>query len=401
MPVAIAPVGSTGMQHADGEILAARAAEKFGILFTLSTMSICSIEDIATHTSAPFWFQLYMMRDREAMERMIQRARDARCSALVLTLTCRSSASATGTSERPDRAAQPTLGQPDQPGDQAALVPGACWAPGGTASVTWWAKAVTDMKSLAAVDQRAVRPPRLSWADVAWVKERWGGKLILKGIMDVEDAPWRWPPGPTPSWSATMAGASWTVRPPASPRCRPSWPRWPEDRGLDGRRHPQRQDVLRAWALGARHHDRPRHGLRPGRHGRSRRLRAADPPRNWVTMAFCGHTNIPTSTAPSSCPAPSEGCARPPHPHDAGSRAVSLPDAAPGPGSRWSSGPAFAQTVRKRGAALAGRQPGHAGGDAGARLPLQPCPSRWPGCWSCRRQRRGGAAPFDALRRPG
>ena len=86
MPVAIAPVGLTGMQHADGEIHAARAAEKFGVPFTLSTMSICSIEDIAEHTSAPFWFQLYMMRDRDAMACMIQRAKDAKCSALVLTL---------------------------------------------------------------------------------------------------------------------------------------------------------------------------------------------------------------------------------------------------------------------------------------------------------------------------
>jgi len=86
MPVAIAPVGLTGMQHADGEILAAKAAEKFGIPFTLSTMSICSIEDIAAHTTAPFWFQLYMMRDRDAMARMIDRAKAAKCSALVLTL---------------------------------------------------------------------------------------------------------------------------------------------------------------------------------------------------------------------------------------------------------------------------------------------------------------------------
>ena len=86
MPVAIAPVGLTGMQHADGEILAAKAAEKFGIPFTLSTMSICSIEDIAAQTQAPFWFQLYMMRDREAMAAMIERARKARCNALVLTL---------------------------------------------------------------------------------------------------------------------------------------------------------------------------------------------------------------------------------------------------------------------------------------------------------------------------
>jgi isopentenyl diphosphate isomerase/L-lactate dehydrogenase-like FMN-dependent dehydrogenase len=86
MPVSIAPVGLTGMQHADGEIHAAVAAKKFGIPFTLSTMSICSIEDIATHTQAPFWFQLYMMRDRDAMARMIERCKVAQCSALVLTL---------------------------------------------------------------------------------------------------------------------------------------------------------------------------------------------------------------------------------------------------------------------------------------------------------------------------
>ena len=85
MPVAIAPTGFTGMAHADGEILAARAAEKFGIPFTLSTMSICSIEDVAENTSSPFWFQLYVMRDREFMENLIKRAKDAKCSALVLT----------------------------------------------------------------------------------------------------------------------------------------------------------------------------------------------------------------------------------------------------------------------------------------------------------------------------
>lgn len=86
MPVAIAPVGLTGMQHADGEILAAKAAEKFGIPFILSTMSICSMEDVAANTTAPFWYQLYMMRDRDAMVAMIERARKAGCTALVLTL---------------------------------------------------------------------------------------------------------------------------------------------------------------------------------------------------------------------------------------------------------------------------------------------------------------------------
>ena len=97
MPVAIAPVGLCGMQNADGEIKAAKAAEKFGIPFTLSTMSICSIEDIAENTTAPFWFQLYMMRDRSAMVKMIERCKAARCSALVLTLDLQVSASATRT----------------------------------------------------------------------------------------------------------------------------------------------------------------------------------------------------------------------------------------------------------------------------------------------------------------
>ena len=83
MPVALAPTGLTGMQHADGEIKAARAAEKFGVPFTLSTMSICSIEDVAEHTTKPFWFQLYVMRDRKFIERLIDRTKAAKCSALV------------------------------------------------------------------------------------------------------------------------------------------------------------------------------------------------------------------------------------------------------------------------------------------------------------------------------
>src|SRR5450631_551633 len=86
MPVALAPTGLTGMQHADGEILAARAAAKFGVPFTLSTMSICSIEDVAANTTKPFWFQLYVMRDRDFVERLIDRAKAAKCSALMLTL---------------------------------------------------------------------------------------------------------------------------------------------------------------------------------------------------------------------------------------------------------------------------------------------------------------------------
>ena len=189
MPVVIAPVGLTGMQHADGEIHAARAAEKFGIPFTLSTMSICSIEDIAEHTSAPFWFQLYMMRDREAMVRMIERARAAKCSALVLTLDLqvigqRHKDIKNGLTAPP----RPTLRNIIN----LATKPRWCLGMMGTKRHTFrnlvgHVKGVSDMNSLAAWTNEQF-DPRLSWEDVAWVKQQWGGKLILKGIMDVEDA---------------------------------------------------------------------------------------------------------------------------------------------------------------------------------------------------------------------
>ena len=189
MPVAIAPVGLTGMQHADGEILAAKAAEKFGIPFTLSTMSICSIEDIAANTTAPFWFQLYMMRDRDAMVRMIQRAKAARCSALVLTLDLqvigqRHKDLKNGLTAPP----RPTLA------NIINLMTKPRWCLGmlGTRRHTFGnlvghVKEVSDMKSLSSWTNEQF-DPRVSWPDVKWVKEQWGGKLILKGIQDVEDA---------------------------------------------------------------------------------------------------------------------------------------------------------------------------------------------------------------------
>ncbi len=189
MPVAIAPVGLTGMQHADGEIHAARAAEKFGIPFTLSTMSICSIEDIAENTSSPFWFQLYMMRDRNAMAKMIERARAARCSALVLTLDLqvigqRHKDLKNGLSAPP----RPTIANILN----LATKPRWCLGMLGTKRHTFrnlvgHVESVSDMKSLAAWTNEQF-DPRLSWDDVKWVKEKWGGKLILKGIQDVEDA---------------------------------------------------------------------------------------------------------------------------------------------------------------------------------------------------------------------
>ncbi|RZI63707.1 MAG: L-lactate dehydrogenase, partial [Variovorax sp.] len=189
MPVAIAPVGLTGMQHADGEIHAARAAEKFGIPFTLSTMSICSIEDIAANTTAPFWFQLYMMRDRESMARMIERARVAKCSALVLTLDLqvigqRHKDLKNGLTAPP----RPTLKNLIN----LATKPAWCLGMLGTKRRTFGnlvghVKGVSDMKSLSAWTNEQF-DPTLSWADIAWVKQQWGGKLILKGIMVEEDA---------------------------------------------------------------------------------------------------------------------------------------------------------------------------------------------------------------------
>jgi len=189
MPVAIAPTGLTGMQHADGEILAARAAEKFGVPFTLSTMSICSIEDVAANTSKPFWFQLYVMRDRSFIESLIDRAKAAKCSALMLTLDLqilgqRHKDLKNGLSTPP----KPTLANLIN----LATKPRWCLGMLGTkrrqfGNIVGHVKNVDDMSSLSSWTQQQF-DPRLSWADVEWIKKRWGGKLILKGILDVEDA---------------------------------------------------------------------------------------------------------------------------------------------------------------------------------------------------------------------
>ena len=189
MPVAIAPTGLTGMQHADGEILAARAAERFGVPFTLSTMSVCSIEDIAAATTRPFWFQLYMMRDRDFMARLIDRAKAARCSALVITLDLqimgqRHKDIINGLSTPP----KPTLVNLLN----LATKPRWCLGMLGTqrrsfGNIVGHVKNVSDMSSLGAWTAEQF-DPALSWDDVQWVKERWGGKVILKGILDAEDA---------------------------------------------------------------------------------------------------------------------------------------------------------------------------------------------------------------------
>ncbi|MDE2119696.1 MAG: alpha-hydroxy-acid oxidizing protein, partial [Betaproteobacteria bacterium] len=189
MPVALAPTGLTGMQHADGEILAARAAEAFGVPFTLSTMSICSIEDIAAHTRAPFWFQLYVMRDREFIERLIERARAARCSALMLTLDLqilgqRHKDLRNGLSAPP----KPTLRNLLNLATKPRWVMGMAGTRRRTfGNIVGHASGVDDLSSLSSWTAQQF-DPRLNWDDVEWIKRKWGGKLIVKGIMDAEDA---------------------------------------------------------------------------------------------------------------------------------------------------------------------------------------------------------------------
>lgn len=189
MPVALAPTGLAGMQCADGEILAARAAEKFGVPFALSTVSVCSIEDVAAHTSRPFWFQLYMMKDRAFMERLVARARDAGCSALILTLDLQVQGQRhmdikNGLSTPP----KPTLRNLIN----LATKPRWCLGMARTRRHTFrnivgHVDGVDDMGSLAhwvsgQFDQT------LNWEDVAWLRRLWDRKLILKGILDPEDA---------------------------------------------------------------------------------------------------------------------------------------------------------------------------------------------------------------------
>jgi L-lactate dehydrogenase (cytochrome) len=189
MPIALAPVGMTGMQHPDGEILAARAAAAAGIPFTLSTMSICSIEDVAENTDQPFWFQLYVMRDKDFVDRLIGRAQAARCSALVLTLDLQILA---------QRHKDLKNGLSAPPKMTLANIANIATKP------RWWmgmlgtkrrsfrnivghAKGVGDLSALASWTAEQF-DPRLNWDEVKRIKDRWGGKLILKGIMDPEDA---------------------------------------------------------------------------------------------------------------------------------------------------------------------------------------------------------------------
>ncbi len=297
MPVAIAPTGLTGMQHADGEMLAALAAKKFGIPFTLSTMSICSIEDVAAATRAPFWFQLYWMRDRDFMDRLMDRARAANCSALMLTLDLqvlgqRHKDIKNGMTAPP----KPTLA------NILNLMTKPRWCLGmaktrrhGFGNLIGHAKGVSDMTSLSTWTKEQF-DPKLDWNDVEWIRKRWGGKLILKGIMDVEDAKLAAASGADALIVSNHGGRQLDGAPssiealPAIAQAVGSQIEVWMDGGIRSG-----QDVLKAVALGARGTLIGRsflYGLGAmGEAGVSRVLEIIAKELD-ITMAFCGHTDI-------------------------------------------------------------------------------------------------------------
>jgi L-lactate dehydrogenase (cytochrome) len=299
MPVAIAPTGLTGMQHADGEILGALAAKKFGIPFTLSTMSICSIEDIAQATQAPFWFQLYVMKDRDFIERLIDRAKAANCSALMLTLDLqilgqRHKDIKNGLSTPP----KPTLTNLIN----LATKPRWCLGMLGTkrrtfGNIVGHAKGVGDLSSLSSWTAEQF-DPALNWGDIEWIKKRWGGKLILKGILDAEDARLAADSGADALIVSNHGGrqldgapSSIAALPAIADAVGRSIEVWMDGGIRSG------QDVLKAWALGARGTLIGRsflYGLGAmGEAGVTRALEIIAKELD-TTMAFCGHTNIQT-----------------------------------------------------------------------------------------------------------
>jgi L-lactate dehydrogenase (cytochrome) len=297
MPVGLAPTGLTGMQHADGEILAAVAAEKFGVPFTLSTVSICSIEDVAAQTQRPFWFQLYMMKDRNFIQQLIERAKAARCSALMLTLDLqvlgqRHKDLINGLSAPP----KPTLR------NIFNLMTKPRWCLGmlGThrrtfGNIVGHAKGVSDLTSLSSWTAEQF-DPALSWADVEWIKKLWGGKLILKGIMDPEDARLAVQSGADALVVSNHGGRQLD----GAPSSIAALPAIVDAVGsqievwMDGGIR-SGQDVLKAWALGARGTliGRPfLYGL--GAMGELGVTRCLEIIANELdlTMAFCGHTQL-------------------------------------------------------------------------------------------------------------
>jgi len=298
MPVAIAPVGLTGMQHADGEILAARAAKMFGIPFTLSTMSICSIEDVAEGTGGhPFWFQLYVMKDRDFIERLIDRAKAANCSALVITLDLqiigqRHKDLKNGLSAPPKLTIPNIINIASKPRWALGML-GAKRREFG--NIVGHVHGVENMSSLSAWTNQQF-DPRLNWGDVEWIKKRWGGKIILKGIQDVEDAKLAVNSGAdalivSNHGGRQLDGADSSINSlPAIVQAVGSQIEVHMDGGIRSG-----QDVLKARALGARGVYIGRsmvYGL--GAMGEAGVTKALQIIRNEldITMAFCGRTDI-------------------------------------------------------------------------------------------------------------
>ncbi|WP_029048638.1 alpha-hydroxy acid oxidase [Cupriavidus sp. amp6] len=298
MPVAIAPTGLAGMQHADGEILAARAARDFGVPFTLSTVSICSIEDVAEATGGhPFWFQLYVMRDRAFVERLMDRARAAGCPALVLTLDLPVSAQR-HKDLRNGLSAPPRL----TPWNLLNMMGKPRWCLGMLSTrrrtfgnIIGHVQGVDDMSSLADWSSRQY-DPTLNWDDVAWIRRRWPGKLVLKGIQDVADARLACQSG-ADALIVSNHGGRQLDGAPASICALPAIAEAVGERievHMDGGIR-SGQDVLKAVALGARGVYIGRsmlYGL--GAMGQAGVTRALEIIRKELdlTMAFCGHTDI-------------------------------------------------------------------------------------------------------------
>ena len=298
MPVAIAPTGLTGMQHADGEILAARAAKAFGVPFTLSTVSICSIEDVAEGTGGhPFWFQLYVMRDRKFVQQLIQRAEAAGCSALVVTLDLQISGQRhkdlkNGLSAPPKLSLLNLLNMAGKPR----------WCLGmlgtrrhGFGNIIGHVDGVDNMTSMAEWSSQQY-DPALSWEDIAWIRRLWKGKLILKGIQDVEDARLAVASGAdalivSNHGGRQLDGAPSSIR--ALPAIAKAVGRHIEVHMDGGVR--SGQDVLKAIALGAKGVYIGRamlYGLGAmGEQGVARTLEIIRKELD-LTMAFCGKTDI-------------------------------------------------------------------------------------------------------------
>jgi L-lactate dehydrogenase (cytochrome) len=301
MPVALAPTGLTGMQHADGEIKAARAAKKFGVPFTLSTMSICSIEDVAEHAGKGFWFQLYVMKDRDFIERLIDRAKAAGCGALVLTLDLqilgqRHKDLKNGLSAPPKLTIPNIINMATKPR----------WGLGmlgtkrhGFGNIVGHVKGVDNMGSLSEWTAKQF-DPALNWNDVEWIKKRWGGKLIIKGIQDNIDARLSVESGAdalivSNHGGRQLDGAESSIH---------ALPRVVEAVGKDIEVHMDGgirsgQDVLRAWALGAKgvYIGRPfLYGLGAmGEAGVTKCLEIIHKELD-LTMAFSGHTQLKNVT---------------------------------------------------------------------------------------------------------